>query len=80
MAEVRRAVPDAARLRLIVAHDGERDVMTLRAESATHDEALHAALERALQSATKLRGTVELVALGSLPNDGKVIDDTRPAP
>ena len=27
---------------------------------------------------TKLRGAVELVAPGSLPNDGKVIADERP--
>jgi phenylacetate-CoA ligase len=80
IAEVARAVPATGRLRLVVALDGERDVMTLRAECASPDPALHAALERALQSTTKLRGTVELVPPGSLPNDGKVIDDTRPAP
>ena len=31
-----------------------------------------------LQSVTKLKGAVELVAPGSLPNDGKVIADERP--
>jgi phenylacetate-CoA ligase len=80
IAEVGRAVPATARLRLVVALDGERDVMTLRAECASPDRALQSALEHALQSATKLRGVVELVPPGSLPNDGKVIDDTRPAP
>lgn len=80
VAEVQRAVPGTARLRLVIAHDGQHDVMMLRAECAAHDDALQSTLERALQSATKLRGTVELVPLGSLPNDGKVIDDTRPVP
>ena len=31
-----------------------------------------------LHAVTKLRGEVELVAAGSLPNDGKVISDERP--
>jgi phenylacetate-CoA ligase len=30
-----------------------------------------------LQSTTKMRGRVELVATGTLPNDGKVIVDER---
>ncbi|MBV9523302.1 MAG: phenylacetate--CoA ligase family protein, partial [Alphaproteobacteria bacterium] len=30
-----------------------------------------------LQAVTKLRGTVERVAQGTLPNDGKVIEDAR---
>jgi phenylacetate-CoA ligase len=33
---------------------------------------------RALQSVTKLKGAVKLVAPGTLPNDGKVIADERP--
>ena len=37
----------------------------------------HRALADTLQSVTKLRGTVETVSPGSLPNDGKVIDDIR---
>jgi phenylacetate-CoA ligase len=32
----------------------------------------------ALQSVTKLKGAVKLVAPGTLPNDGKVIADERP--
>jgi phenylacetate-CoA ligase len=31
----------------------------------------------AIRDITKLRGAVELHAPGSLPNDGKVIDDIR---
>jgi phenylacetate-CoA ligase len=78
VAELLRAVPGVARARLVIGLDGERDTMTLRAEAA--DPALAPRLEAALQNATRLRGAVELVAPGSLPNDGKVIDDTRPVP
>ena len=80
VADVLRAVPAVAKARLVVSLDGDRDVMLLRAEAATADAALVQKLGLALQSATKLRGLVELVPPGSLPNDGKVIDDTRPAP
>jgi phenylacetate-CoA ligase len=78
VAEVLRAHPGVARARLVVTLEGERDAMTLRAE-APDDAALAESLARALQAATKLRGAVELVPPGTLPNDGKVIDDTRPA-
>ncbi|MDB5372616.1 MAG: AMP-dependent synthetase [Belnapia sp.] len=72
-----RAVPGVAKARLVIALDGERDTMLLRAEAPP--EAAEA-LAAALQAATKLRGQVECVPSGSLPNDGKVIDDTRPVP
>jgi phenylacetate-coenzyme A ligase PaaK-like adenylate-forming protein len=78
VAEVLATVPGVRRARLVVSLDGDRDAMLLRAEA--EDPCLAAALERALQSATKLRGTVEIVPPGGLPNDGKVIDDTRPVP
>ena len=76
IAEVLRAVPGVGRARLRIALEAERDVMCLQAEAT--DAVLIPALETALQTATKLRGTIELVPPGSLPNDGKVIDDTRP--
>jgi len=53
--------------------------MTHKAESAERDPSLSAALGEALRAVTKLGGNVELVAPGSLPNDGKVIEDTRPS-
>jgi phenylacetate-CoA ligase len=68
-----------ARARLVVSRSGETDAMILRCEAAPDAGAdLPPALERALTAATKLRGSIEIVAPGSLPNDGKVIDDTRP--
>ena len=48
------------------------------AERAAADAASPRRWPRRLQSVTKLRGAVKLVAPGSLPNDGKVIADERP--
>ncbi len=78
VAEILRAHPGVRRARLVVALEGERDAMMLRAEVASPDPGLADSLARALQAATNLRGTVELVPPGTLPNDGKVIEDTRP--
>lgn len=77
VAALLRAVPGVAKARLIVSLDADRDTMLLRAEAPP--EAANA-LAEALQAATKLRGLVECVQPGTLPNDGKVIDDTRPVP
>jgi phenylacetate-CoA ligase len=62
------------RLRLVVTRDGETDAMTLKAETAAGDAGK---IADTLQAITKLKGKVELVAAGTLPNDGKVIADER---
>jgi phenylacetate-CoA ligase len=67
-------------LRLAVRREGEQDGMTLFAEAATPSDALSNAIAATLLALTKLRGEVALVAPGSLPNDGKIIADERPAP
>jgi phenylacetate-CoA ligase len=77
IAEIARRHPELGRLRLVVGRVGEHDTMTLKAEAAHRDDALAAALGASLRAVTKLGGDVELVAPGTLPNDGKVIDDTR---
>ncbi len=78
IAKVAKAHPELGRLRLVVARAGnEQDVMTLRAESATQDPNLATRIAETLAAQTKLRGEVQLVAPGSLPNDGKVIADER---
>jgi phenylacetate-CoA ligase len=66
------------RVRLRVTRESEQDAMTLVAECSTHDTSLANAVADTLQSVTKLKGAVQLVAPGSLPNDGKVIADERP--
>lgn len=82
VAEIARRHPELGRLRLVVTRADEADAMTLRAEAGTADtalaEGLAETLAETLRAVTKLRGAVELVAPGSLPNDGKVIADERP--
>jgi phenylacetate-CoA ligase len=77
VAEVAARHPELTRLRLVVGREGEQDTMTLMAESATRDAGLEGAVAATLQSVTKLKGAVKLVAPGALPNDGKVIADER---
>jgi len=78
VAEVARRHAGVARLRLVITRADEQDVMTLRAETSDGSDAMVAALAGTLQTVTKLKGHIELVAPGSLPNDGKVIADERP--
>jgi len=68
---------EIGRFRLVVTSENNADVMTLKCESAAAGEALVKAIGESLNAATKLRGRVELVPPGSLPNDGKVIEDAR---
>ncbi|GJD49290.1 Phenylacetate-coenzyme A ligase [Methylobacterium crusticola] len=80
VAEIARRHPELGRLRLVVTRRDEADAMTLRAEAAPGaGAALPEAVAETLRGVTKLRGTVEIVEPGSLPNDGKVIADERPA-
>ena len=66
-----------ARARLTVTGEKGVDAMTLSVEVSGGGEALRVAIAESLQAVTKMRGGVEMVAPGSLPNDGKVIDDQR---
>ena len=77
VAGVGRAHPQLGRLRLVVTRAGEQDVMTLMAECDPGAEGLAATVAATLQALTGLRGEIELVAKGSLPNDGRVIADER---
>jgi phenylacetate-CoA ligase len=78
IAELARRHPELGRVRLKVTRAQEQDVMTILAESAAPSPALSEAVGATLAAVTKMRGGVELVAPGSLPNDGKVIADERP--
>jgi phenylacetate-coenzyme A ligase PaaK-like adenylate-forming protein len=66
--------PEIARARVVVTRAGEQDAMLVQVESAGTDPVAVAA---SVQALLKLRGEVEIVPPGSLPNDGKVIDDRR---
>jgi phenylacetate-CoA ligase len=78
IAEVAKRHPELGRVRLCVTRQAEQDVMTLSAECAARQSGLADAVAATLQSVTKLKGRVELVAPGTLPNDGKIIADERP--
>ena len=84
VAEIVRRVPPAGRARLVVEGEMANDRMTLKCEvdaaqlaAAGGGAALAARLADAIREITKLRGEVELLDPGSLPNDGKVIEDAR---
>jgi phenylacetate-CoA ligase len=77
LAEVARRHAELGRVRLVVTRTGESDAMTLKAESNSHDPTLVQSVGETLRAITKLGGTVELMSPGSLPNDGKVIEDLR---
>jgi phenylacetate-CoA ligase len=77
VAEIGRRHPELGRLRLIVTRAAEIDMMTLAAETASPTDGLKAAVGATLQDLTKLKGLVDFVVPGSLPNDGKVISDER---
>jgi phenylacetate-CoA ligase len=77
IAEIGKRHPELGRLRLVVSRDGETDAMTLKAEAAAPSAVLSDALAATLRTLTKLGGDIELMAIGALPNDGKVIADER---
>jgi phenylacetate-CoA ligase len=79
VAEVTRRHPEIVKARLVVSGEMANDAMTLHCEVAQPDgaQALAAAVVDTIRDITKLRGEVKLVAQGSLPNDGKVIEDAR---
>ena len=69
--------PELGRLRLVVRREKEADVMILKAEVVAPVAELSQRVATSLRTVTKLGGTIELVAIGTLPNDGKVIADER---
>ncbi|MGD8710182.1 MAG: AMP-binding protein [Ectothiorhodospiraceae bacterium] len=75
--DVVKRYPGVLRARLVVTQENHRDVMTLRCETESAAEGLNAAIAETLRDVCKLRGEVEIVDAGELPNDGKVIDDQR---
>jgi phenylacetate-coenzyme A ligase PaaK-like adenylate-forming protein len=77
VAEIAARHPELKRLRLVVGREGEQDTMTLMAECTAREASLETAVAATLQSVTKLKGAVKLIAPGALPNDGKVIADER---
>jgi phenylacetate-CoA ligase len=78
VADVCQRHPEVKRARLVVTRGDELDRMTLRCEVESGGAAgLAEAITRTLREVTQLKGEVELVAPSTLPNDGKVVEDTR---
>ncbi|MCP4328945.1 MAG: phenylacetate--CoA ligase [Alphaproteobacteria bacterium] len=77
IADIARRHPEILKARLEVDRDDVTDKMTLSCEVADGGEGLVPAITESLQAVTKMKGVVTLCEPGSLPNDGKVIDDVR---
>ena len=77
VAEILRRHPEVTRARLVVEGAMANDRLTLRAESKSAPEGLAQALAQTIRDITKLRSEVVLCHPGTLPNDGKVIEDAR---
>jgi phenylacetate-CoA ligase len=75
--EVLRRHKEVVKARLVVEGETGNDRMTLKCEAKDPPAGLAEAIVASMRDVMKLRGEVELAAPGALPNDGKVIDDTR---
>ena len=76
VADIVRRHPSIARARLVVDNPGGVDRMTLHCE-IDGSGSLPDGLAETIRDVTKLRGEVASSVPGSLPNDGKVINDIR---
>ena len=78
VAEVLKRHPEVRKGRLEVDSKEHADIMILHCEveEAGSEDAMKA-IAASIREVCKLRGEVRFVAVGSLPNDGKVIDDIR---
>ena len=66
--------PEILKARVVATRVGEQDAMTVQIEAEGIDQDAVAA---SVQATLKLRGEIDVHAPGSLPKDGKVIDDQR---
>ena len=77
VAEVTRRHPEVQRARLIVSGEMADDRMVLQVEVRGRPDGLSDRIADSVREVTKLRADVMLCTVGSLPNDGKVIEDAR---
>ncbi len=80
VAQIVKRHPEIRKARLVVTNPDGADRMTLHCEVGAESEALSQAIVAGMRELTKLRGEVRLCAPGTLPNDGKVIEDARTYP
>ncbi|MEY4018033.1 MAG: hypothetical protein RLZZ189_1831 [Pseudomonadota bacterium] len=76
VAEVTKRFPAIRRARLVVSGEMANDQLTLKVETL-ETVGLAEKISEAVRDVTKLRADIALVEVGSLPNDGKVIEDAR---
>ncbi len=75
---IAKRFPEVIKARLVVSGEMANDIMTLKVETLNGAlDGLQARISEAIRDVTKLRGQVEFQQAGSLPNDGKVIEDAR---
>ena len=77
VADIARRFPEVLKARLVVSGEMANDSMTLKVETSSRPSGLDQRIGEAIRDVTKLRGDVELLSAGALPNDGKVIEDAR---
>jgi len=77
VAEVLKRHPEVLKARLVVEGEMASDRLSLLVETHAAPENLAAAVAASVRDITKLRCEVSLRAAGTLPNDGKVIEDRR---
>ncbi|MEP6065845.1 MAG: phenylacetate--CoA ligase family protein [Paracoccaceae bacterium] len=65
---------EIVKARVIATRQGQQDAMTVQIEAENGDKDDFA---QSIQSCLKLKGDIQIVALGSLPKDGLVIEDQR---
>ena len=74
VAEIVERHAEVKKARIVVARSNEADVFTMKLETEIGEAGRY---ESTVQEILKLRGRIEICAPGTLPNDGKVIDDQR---
>ncbi len=78
VANVLKRHPEVQKARIVIGNQDRRDTMVFKAEVEGRPEGLTDAIAASIEAEIRIRPTaIELVAPGSLPNDGKVIEDTR---
>ena len=77
--EILRRHPEVTKARLVIAREEDLDRMTLRCETDSAESGLAERVAESIRDVCALRGEVDLVPKGTLPNDGKVVEDLRPS-
>ena len=80
VAAIAKRFSEVTKARLVVTGEMANDSMTFLVETVaapSHSDGLDQRISEAIRDVTKLRGQVRVVEAGSLPNDGKVIEDAR---